>query len=136
MKLERDSKAADLKRKIGENIRKIRLNNNVEVKRLCSDLAISPAAYSNIERGVTDINISRIMQLADYFAVHYSQILAVGNTIIHQFSHTNNESTRHNQQIATMNVDSYTLTLQQIKEENQYLREQNNKLLDKLVRTK
>lgn len=131
------TKIANLKKRIGENIRKIRQQASIEVKQVCSDLQISPATYSNIERGVTDISISRVIQLADYFSVHYSQILAVDNTTIYQFSQSSNdESTQSNQQIATMSTDGNAMALQQAKQEISYLREQNEKLLKQLTKGK
>lgn len=130
------TKTANLKKRIGENIRKIRQQANIEVKQVCSDLQLSPAAYSNIERGVTDISISRVIQLADYFAVHYSQILAVDNTTIYQFSQqSSDESSQTNQQVATMNSDG-SAALLQAKEEIAYLREQNERLLAQLTKSK
>src|SRR5690606_4165924 len=88
------TKTEYIKKRIGDNIRKIRQQQQIEVKQVCLDLGISPATYSNIERGVTDISISRILQLSDYFSVHYSQILTVENTTIYQFSpHSSDSST-------------------------------------------
>ena len=131
------TKTTNLKKRIGENIRKIRQQASIEVKQVCSDLQISPATYSNIERGVTDISISRVIQLADYFSVHYSQILAVDNTTIYQFSQSSSDtSTQSNQQIATMNTDGNDIALQQAKQEIAYLREQNEKLLKQLTKGK
>lgn len=131
------TKTSNLKKRIGENIRKIRQQANIEVKQVCGDLQISPATYSNIERGVTDISISRVIQLADYFSVHYSQILAVDNTTIYQFSQNSSDtSTQSNQQIATMNSDGNETALQQAKQEIAYLREQNERLLKQLTKGK
>ncbi len=126
-----------LKKRIGENIRKIRQQMQIEVKQLCNDLEISPSAYSNIERGVTDISISRVMQLADYFSVHYAQILAVDNTTIFQFSPQSlANSTQHNvnHQATTLNNDGFQLALEQANNEILYLKEQNLKLLDALTK--
>lgn len=95
---ERTIENVNLKRRIGENIKKIRQQQGIEVKQICRDLKISNSAYSNIERGITDINISRIVQLADYFSVHYAQILSIDNTTIYQFSPQSlATSTQHNE---------------------------------------
>jgi transcriptional regulator with XRE-family HTH domain len=132
-------KIAQMKKRIGENIRRIRLQHQVEVKQLCSDLEISPSAYSNIERGVTDINISRVMQLADYFSVHYAQILAIDNTTIFQFTpHSSHTSTQHNinHQAAISHNEGFDMAFRQAQSESQYLREQNNRLLELLAKNK
>lgn len=131
-----DSKIAALKKKIGENIKKIRQNNNIEVKTLCADLEISASAYSNIERGVTDISISRIMQLAAYFSVHYSQILEVDNTTIYQMTFTNNDTNTQNNfasQGSSASESGYQIALKQANDENAFLRSQLIRLTELLV---
>lgn len=131
-----DSNIAAVKKKIGDNIKKIRQNNNIEVKTLCADLDISASAYSNIERGVTDISISRIMQLADYFSVHYSQIVAVDNTTVFQMSFTNNDTTTQtnfaNQGPSSSAEQGYQIALKQANEENAFLRSQVVRLTEML----
>ncbi|OJV50469.1 MAG: hypothetical protein BGO31_13975 [Bacteroidetes bacterium 43-16] len=94
---------------------------------------IAPSTYSNIERGITDINISRLMQLAEYFSVHYSQILSVDNTNVFYFSTQSQEnSTQHNVNHQGNNSYSeiYEATIELAKEEINFLKEQNTKLLE------
>ncbi len=132
-----DTKTEILKKRIGENIKSIRQRLNIEVKQLCSELEISPSAYSNIERGVTDINISRLLQLAEYFSVHYSQILSVDNTSVFQFTlQSQANSTQHNinQQAATINTDGNEKALLQANNIIEYLKEQNAQLLQLIVK--
>ena len=132
----KQTKTELIKKRIGDNIRKIRLQQQIEVKQVCHDIGISPATYSNIERGVTDISISRILQLSDYFSVHYSQILIVEYPTIYQFSpHSSDSSTQHNisNQATTLNNDGYEIALQQANREIQYLQKQNQQLLDLLA---
>jgi transcriptional regulator with XRE-family HTH domain len=69
-----------IKEQIGTNIRKVRQAKELNIKTVCRDLELSPAAYGNIERGITDINMARIIQLAQYFKVHMSVLLQV-NTV-------------------------------------------------------
>ncbi len=132
-----DTKTEIIKKRIGENIKSIRQRLNIEVKQLCSELDISPSAYSNIERGVTDINISRLLQLAEYFSVHYSQILSVDNTSVFQFTlQSQANSTQHNinQQAATINTDGNEKALLQANSIIEYLKEQNAQLLQLIVK--
>mgnify|MGYP001451805307 CR=1 FL=1 len=132
-----DTKTEIIKKRIGENIKSIRQRLNIEVKQLCSELEISPSAYSNIERGVTDINISRLLQLAEYFSVHYSQILSVDNTSVFQFTlQSQANSTQHNinQQAATINTDGNEKALLQANSIIEYLKEQNAQLLQLIVK--
>ena len=124
-----------IKKQIGENIKKIRLNSSLEVKKVCTELKISPAAYSNIERGLTDISISRIIQFADYFGVHFSSILAIDNVTNYNFTpHNNSTGTQNNSQITHQLADGLKIALEQVKDENTFLRKQNEsltKMLDK-----
>lgn len=41
-------------------------------------LQLSPAAYSKIETGITDINLSRLFQLAEVFDVSIPELLSGG----------------------------------------------------------
>lgn len=136
MEPKKAEKTEELKKRIGENIRRIRQQQEITVKQVCNDLEISAAAYSNIERGVTDISVSRIVELSEYFSVHFSQILSVDNTTIYQFAEINNVTASSNQQITTLNADGFEQALQQAKEENKNLWEQNNLLISQLIHKK
>jgi transcriptional regulator with XRE-family HTH domain len=120
-----------IKKQIGENIKDIRREKKIEVKTLCQDLDLSPAGYSNIERGVTDINISRIIQLSGYFGVHFSKILSIDNVTNYYF-HQPNGGTQNNGQIKNDLADGYRFALEQLKQDNDYLKGQNERLLAKL----
>jgi len=108
---------------------------NIEVKCVCNDLELSPSAYSNIERGVTDISVSRLLQLTEYYAVHYAQILAVDNVTFPLFSPkglANSPQHNINNQTTTLKNDGFELALNQANQEIQYLKEQNIRLIDLL----
>jgi transcriptional regulator with XRE-family HTH domain len=122
------------KKKIGENIKKIRLASNKESKEVSKDLNLSIAAYSNIERGVTDISISRILQIANYFNVHFSEILAIDNTTSYYFTPNNNSTgTQNNNQFSKQSSEGFTIAIDQIMKENTYLKNQNNSLIQILA---
>jgi transcriptional regulator with XRE-family HTH domain len=104
---------------VGINIKKIRLEKELNVKKVCDDLELSPAAYSNIERGVTDISISRIIQLAQYFNVHLSALLEINDLSNCNFQH----STVPKETAETKAVVTHLL------EEINFLRAQNDFLL-------
>lgn len=116
-----------LKKLVGANIKKIRLIRSIEVKELCLDLQISPAAYSNIERGITDITVSKLVLLADYFRIPYEQVLSFNALTFDQVV------ADKDQVPAEAGVDGYLLALEQAKAENKFLKEQNNKLLNMLA---
>lgn len=63
---------------IGYNIRQLRHKLNVNQQEISKKLKISIPAYSKIETGFTDINITRLYQIADLFQVPITEILKDG----------------------------------------------------------
>lgn len=113
----------NIKKQIGGNIKKIRLENNLEIKKVCADLEISLAAYGNIERGLTDICISRIIQISNYFNVHLSTILAMDNF---------ENYTTYNSKINDIkSTEGFIIAIEELKKEIEYLRIQNDYLIKK-----
>jgi transcriptional regulator with XRE-family HTH domain len=51
-----------MKEKVAERIRLARLSKNLSQQNMADELNITVAAYSNIERGITDISITRLYQ--------------------------------------------------------------------------
>ncbi len=122
-----------LKKRVGANIKKIRLIRSIEVKKLCLDLQVSPAAYSNIERGITDISMSKLVLLADYFRVSYHQILAFNPLTFDQAEEQVQGAEKNAEGPGEESVEGYLMALKQAREENKFLKEQNNKLLNMLA---
>ena len=54
---------------IGARIKKLRLARNMKQDQLCEVLNISRGQYSNLERGVRNLNIHQIKLIADFFNV-------------------------------------------------------------------
>jgi len=67
---------------LGEHMRQLRLNQLKGQKGIAESLEISVAAYSKIENGITDINLTRLKQIADYFGV-LPETLIVGEEVSH-----------------------------------------------------
>jgi transcriptional regulator with XRE-family HTH domain len=63
-------------RTLGENIRKLRRQRNWNQEDVANRLNISIAAFSKIETGVTDINLSRLKTIAAVFDLSVIQLLA------------------------------------------------------------
>ncbi|MFM7683592.1 MAG: helix-turn-helix domain-containing protein [Bacteroidota bacterium] len=53
-----------MKEKIAERIRIARVSRNFSQQNMADELGLTVAAYSNIERGVTDISVTRLTQIA------------------------------------------------------------------------
>ena len=70
---------------IGANIKQLRLAQAKGQTEVANALKISVAALSKIENGQTDINLSRLAQIAKYFEVSVSSIISKeGNTSVSQ----------------------------------------------------
>lgn len=61
---------------IGKNIRTLRQKHNWSQGNAASRLNISIPAFSKIETGITDINLSRLDELAKLFNISIFEILA------------------------------------------------------------
>ena len=59
----------ELQKKIGGEIKKLRLVNEWTQEQIAEQLYICRDAYGDIERGKTDICLSRLAQIADFFGV-------------------------------------------------------------------
>lgn len=74
------SKAEDSKNKtnksVGKNIRTIRHQRNWSQEDVANQLGISIPAFSKIETGVTDINLSRLEQIANIYGISVVNLLA------------------------------------------------------------
>lgn len=60
----------------GQNIKKLRQKNGWSQSEVSKRLKISVPAFSKIETGITDINITRLSQLASLFEVNLMDIIA------------------------------------------------------------
>ncbi|PTT02672.1 transcriptional regulator [Pedobacter sp. HMWF019] len=60
---------------IGKNIKHLRRKVGWSQKYIADKLKISSPGFSKIESGITDVNISRLMQLANLFEVSFMDLL-------------------------------------------------------------
>lgn len=73
--------SSKLIKEIGANLKKLRLDKKSGQTEVANALGISVAALSKIENGLTDLNISRLAQMAAYFQVSLASILGEGESI-------------------------------------------------------
>ncbi len=69
---------------IGKNIRTFRHQRGWSQEDVANRLGISIPAFSKIETGVTDINLSRLEQIADIYEIDVVQILSMDAEEIEQ----------------------------------------------------
>ena len=67
---------SDLNIAIGKIIKKLRLEHNWRQEVVARKLAISIPAYSKIESGATDVNMSRLEEIARVFKINIVDLLA------------------------------------------------------------
>ncbi len=73
-----------MKNKVAEKIRMERLRLNLSQQNMADELGITIAAYSNLERGVTEISINRLFKIADLLGVSVNTLLETENTYLQQ----------------------------------------------------
>lgn len=66
-----------MKKQVGEKIRQVRVVNNLSQDNIASELGISVGAYSNIERGKTDITVSRLFEIAKILKTTILELLSI-----------------------------------------------------------
>jgi transcriptional regulator with XRE-family HTH domain len=72
-----DNQKKKTNKTIGKNIRAFRHQHGWSQEDVANRLGISIPAFSKIETGVTDINLSRLEQIANIYEVDVVQILAM-----------------------------------------------------------
>lgn len=65
---------------VGRNIRAVRHQHSWSQEDVANKLGISIPAFSKIETGITDINLSRLQQIADIFELTLVQLLSFEET--------------------------------------------------------
>ncbi len=64
-----------MKERVAERIRQLRFERKFSQENMADELGLSISAYSNIERGVSEISISRLMEIAQILGVSASDII-------------------------------------------------------------
>lgn len=81
-----------MKEQVAERIRLERLRLNLSQQNMADELGITVAAYSNLERGVTEISINRLLKIAELLKVPISVFLSVETENINPKSDTTSPS--------------------------------------------
>lgn len=70
-------KVSNINKQIGGRIRIARISRNLSQDNIAEDLGISVSAYSNMERGVVDITIKRILQVSEILKLKWHYLLGI-----------------------------------------------------------
>lgn len=79
-----DNQKKQTNKSIGKNIRTLRHQRGWSQEDVANRLGISIPAFSKIETGVTDINLSRLEQIADIYEIDVVHILALEEEEVEQ----------------------------------------------------
>ncbi|MFD2871190.1 helix-turn-helix domain-containing protein [Mucilaginibacter ximonensis] len=79
-----DTQKKKTNKTIGQNIRTLRHQRGWSQEDVANRLGISIPAFSKIETGVTDINLSRLEQIADIYEIDVVQIIALESEDVEQ----------------------------------------------------
>ncbi len=94
-----------LLKSVGANIKKLRKQKNMEVKEFASKLKITPQAVGKIENGVVDLNLSRIVEIANLLEVSLIEILDIANGDIMTYNSYNNSGGYHVQKVDVIKIN-------------------------------
>ena len=64
-----------MKEKLGEHLRFVRVQQGLSQQNVADELGITVAAYSNIERGITNITITRLFEIAEILKTTPAKLL-------------------------------------------------------------
>lgn len=64
-----------MKMKLGEKIRLARVTKGLSQQNIADELGLTVASYSNIERGVTDITVTRLYEISNVLGVSISEFI-------------------------------------------------------------
>lgn len=130
-------------KKIGNKLRVLREVHNYTQEYVANILDVAPNTYSLMEKGQAQFTIERMEKLASLYKMDLSDLLNLNNQIIIHSIHNSNGICSENFSINnTIHEDErkmYKEVIQQLREQNNKLEEQNERLLhllEKLSETK
>ncbi len=97
---------------VHEKIRFIRQAKNLSQDEMAEKLGMCLNAYGNIERGDTDIRLSRLEQIAQVFEMPLEQLFGFDEKNVFNVNGTNYGGIHHNQNYCTIHYPAEYLQLQ------------------------
>jgi transcriptional regulator with XRE-family HTH domain len=70
-------KISNINKEIGGRIKIARISRNLSQDSIAEDLGISVSAYSNMERGVVDITVNRIISVSEILKIKWFYLLGI-----------------------------------------------------------
>ena len=72
----------ELQIKIGKEIKRLRMVSEMTQEQVAEGLHLDRNAYGEIERGKTDIHLSRLVQIANFFEVEIEDLVGSNNRTV------------------------------------------------------
>ena len=119
---------------IGQNLHTIRNARKETLQAVASEIGITHPIISKIENGrYPNIQLNLLIKLCNHYKVTLQQVFELEVTNIFQLT---NNGEGHQKLIGQELSSGYDLYIQQLVNENKFLKEQNQQFLDKLVAVK
>lgn len=121
---------------IGKNLHTVRHSLKLTLEAVASEIDITYPVLSKIENGrYTGLSIALLKKLCTYYKITIPQVLDIEGHQIFNYSQYINQPTG-NHSMTNNIADGYELAIQSLKEQVEYLKKQNQDLLDKILQTK
>lgn len=119
---------------IGRNLHTIRNARKETLQAVASEIGVTHPIISKIENGrYPNIQLNLLIKLCNHYKVTLQQVFELEVTNIFQLT---NNGEGHQKLIGQELSSGYDLYIQQLVNENKFLKEQNQQFLDKLVTVK
>jgi transcriptional regulator with XRE-family HTH domain len=105
---------------LGNKIRSLRTLKGFTQENMAKMLGISPTAYAKIEQDITDVNVSRLSQIAEKLNVSIADLFNVGERISNSFNNSNQGSSL----IITNASNDILVSHERLKTENEGLKKE------------
>lgn len=120
---------------IGTRIKHLREQRHYSQEYMAGKLNISQPAYSKIESESSNVNLDRLEQIAQIFELNIADLLSSEQVFFNQVSHNHQvNGVMYTQvELSSSERSLYENLIQQLKEENQHLKETIEYLKKKLA---
>lgn len=120
------------KKHVATKIKSLRTNKGWSRQQAADKLEMSSGGYSNIERGKTDISITRLAQIAEMFEISLADLLTLSEKTIFNFTGTHNNDCCHNWQVNSSPNEAEKLELKNELEKCQLIQQAQAKEIENL----
>lgn len=116
---------------IGQNLHTIRNARKETLQAVATEIGVTHPIISKIENGrYESLQLGLLIKLCNYYQITLQQVFSL--EVAHIFQLTQNNENGSQKLIGQELSNGYELYIQQLTKENDYLKEQFQKLLDKL----